>query len=85
MLPHRLADNAHTIHKYRAKKDNSVAEFFAGGILVRNSGPKAALGGGLTFAAFSAVVDMLSLSRETPEYVFPSLALHPIDRHYRED
>jgi len=84
MLPHLLADNT----QYRAKNDiyNSVASgFFAGGILARNSGPKAAFGGGLAFAAFSAVVDMLFLRRETPEYVFPPLTLHPVDRHYRED
>jgi len=54
------------IESYRAKNDisNSVAAgFIAGGILARNSGPKAALGGGLAFAAFSAVIDMF-LRRE---------------------
>lgn len=41
----------------------------AGGVLARNSGPKAALGGGLAFAAFSAAIDLLFMRRETPEYV----------------
>ncbi|KAF5317295.1 hypothetical protein D9611_004014 [Ephemerocybe angulata] len=48
------------IESYRAKNDiyNSVgAGFVAGGILARNSGPKAVLGGGLAFAAFSAAID----------------------------
>lgn len=48
------------IESYRAKNDiyNSVAAgFLAGGILARNSGPKAAFGGGLAFAAFSAAID----------------------------
>lgn len=39
----------------------------AGGVLARNSGPKAALGGGLAFAAFSAAIDLLFMRRETPE------------------
>jgi import inner membrane translocase subunit TIM22 len=58
------------IESYRAKNDiyNSVASgFLAGGVLARNSGPKAAFGGGLAFAAFSAAIDMLFLRRETPE------------------
>jgi len=59
-----------TIESYRAKNDiyNSVcAGFLAGGILARNSGPKASFGGGLAFAAFSAAIDMLFLRRETPD------------------
>jgi mitochondrial import inner membrane translocase subunit TIM22 len=55
--------------QYRAKNDmtNSVAAgFVAGGILARNSGPKAAFGGGLAFAAFSAAIDLF-LRREPPE------------------
>lgn len=58
------------IESYRAKNDiyNSVASgFLAGGVLARNSGPKAAFGGGLAFAAFSAAIDMFFLRRETPE------------------
>ncbi|RDB25432.1 Mitochondrial import inner membrane translocase subunit TIM22 [Hypsizygus marmoreus] len=58
------------IESYRAKNDiwNSVSSgFLAGGVLARNSGPKAAFGGGLAFAAFSAVIDLLFLRRETPE------------------
>ncbi|KJA28920.1 hypothetical protein HYPSUDRAFT_197056 [Hypholoma sublateritium FD-334 SS-4] len=58
------------IESYRAKNDiyNSVsAGFVSGGILARNSGPKAVVGGGLAFAAFSAAIDMLFLRRETPE------------------
>ncbi|KAF8161302.1 Tim17/Tim22/Tim23/Pmp24 family-domain-containing protein [Crassisporium funariophilum] len=58
------------IEGYRAKNDiyNSVgAGFIAGGVLARNSGPKAALGGGLAFAAFSAVIDLAFIRRETPE------------------
>jgi len=54
------------IEGYRAKNDiaNSVAAgFIAGGILARNSGPKAAFGGGIAFAAFSAVIDLF-LRRE---------------------
>lgn len=53
--------------QYRAKNDmvNPVAAgFMAGGILARNSGPKAAFGGGLAFAAFSAAIDLF-LRRET--------------------
>lgn len=58
------------IESYRAKNDiyNPVAAgFLAGGVLARNAGPKAALGGGLAFAAFSAAIDLLFLRRETPE------------------
>ncbi|KZP10672.1 Tim17-domain-containing protein [Athelia psychrophila] len=54
------------IEGYRGKNDmyNSVgAGFFAGGVLARNSGPKAVLGGGLAFAAFSAAIDLF-LRRE---------------------
>ncbi|KAJ7668676.1 mitochondrial import inner membrane translocase subunit TIM22 [Mycena polygramma] len=57
------------IESYRAKTDiyNSVASgFLTGGVLARASGPKAALGGGLAFAAFSAAIDLF-LRRETPE------------------
>ncbi|KAI0724698.1 mitochondrial import inner membrane translocase subunit TIM22 [Fomitopsis betulina] len=49
------------IESYRAKNDmvNPVAAgFLAGGILARNAGPKAAFGGGIAFAAFSAVIDL---------------------------
>ncbi|KAJ3724370.1 mitochondrial import inner membrane translocase subunit TIM22 [Lentinula raphanica] len=58
------------IESYRAKNDiyNSVsAGFVAGGILARNSGPRAVLGGGLAFAAFSAVIDLAFIRREPPE------------------
>ncbi|KAF9485982.1 Tim17-domain-containing protein [Pholiota conissans] len=58
------------IESYRAKNDiyNSVsAGFVSGGILARNSGPKAVVGGGLAFAAFSAAIDLLFLRRDTPE------------------
>ncbi|TFY77762.1 hypothetical protein EWM64_g6249 [Hericium alpestre] len=57
------------MESYRAKNDmvNPVAAgFVAGGILARNSGPKAVLGGGLAFAAFSAAIDLF-LRRETPD------------------
>ncbi|KZV66436.1 Tim17-domain-containing protein [Peniophora sp. CONT] len=57
------------IESYRAKNDmvNPVAAgFLAGGVLARNSGPKAVLGGGIAFAAFSAAIDLF-LRRETPE------------------
>lgn len=43
-----------------------AAGFLAGGILARNAGPKAAVGGGIAFAAFSAAIDLF-LRRETPE------------------
>ncbi|KAJ7582578.1 Tim17/Tim22/Tim23/Pmp24 family-domain-containing protein [Mycena floridula] len=58
------------IESYRGKNDiyNSVGSgFLAGGILARNSGPKAAVGGGLAFAAFSAAIDLFFLRREPPE------------------
>jgi len=58
------------IESYRAKNDiyNSAASgFLAGGILARNSGPKAAIGGGLAFAAFSSAIDIFFLRRETPD------------------
>ena len=54
-------------HQYRARNDmvNPVAAgFMAGGILARKSGPKAVLGGGLAFAAFSAAIDLF-LRRDT--------------------
>ncbi|KAG6332151.1 hypothetical protein ID866_6940 [Astraeus odoratus] len=57
------------IEAYRAKNDivNPVAAgFVAGGILARNSGPKAVIGGGLAFAAFSGVIDLF-LHRESSE------------------
>ncbi|KAF9243173.1 mitochondrial import inner membrane translocase subunit TIM22 [Melanogaster broomeanus] len=57
------------IEGYRAKNDmvNPVAAgFVAGGILARNSGPKAVLAGGLAFAAFSAAIDLF-LRREPAE------------------
>ncbi|EED85330.1 predicted protein, partial [Postia placenta Mad-698-R] len=49
------------IESYRAKNDmvNPVAAgFVAGGVLARNAGPKAVLGGGVAFAAFSAAIDL---------------------------
>lgn len=55
--------------QYRAKTDiaNSVgAGFLTGGVLARASGPKAAFGGGMAFAAFSAAIDLF-MRRETPE------------------
>ncbi|KAF8339405.1 mitochondrial import inner membrane translocase subunit TIM22 [Amanita rubescens] len=57
------------IESYRAKNDiyNSVASgFLAGAVLARNSGPKAAFGGGLAFAAFSTAIDLF-LRREPPD------------------
>lgn len=55
--------------QYRAKNDmvNPVAAgFIAGGVLARNSGPKAVLAGGAAFAAFSAAID-LYLRKEPAE------------------
>lgn len=55
--------------QYRAKNDmtNAVAAgFVSGGILARNSGPKAVLGGAMAFAAFSAAIDLF-IRRETAE------------------
>jgi len=57
------------IESYRAKNDmvNPVAAgFVAGGVLARNSGPRAAFGGGLAFAAFSFAIDLF-LRRETSD------------------
>lgn len=57
------------IEAYRAKNDlvNPVAAgFAAGAILARNAGPKAAIGGGMAFAAFSGAIDMY-FRRETPD------------------
>jgi len=57
------------LYQYRAKNDmvNPIAAgFVAGGVLARNSGPKAAFGGGLAFAAFSAAIDLF-LRREPSE------------------
>ncbi|KZT01448.1 Tim17-domain-containing protein [Laetiporus sulphureus 93-53] len=57
------------IESYRAKNDmvNPIAAgFVAGGVLARNAGPKAAFGGGVAFAAFSAAIDLF-LRRETPD------------------
>ncbi|KXN93201.1 Mitochondrial import inner membrane translocase subunit TIM22 [Leucoagaricus sp. SymC.cos] len=65
-------------NQYRAKNDiwNSVSSgFLAGGVLARNAGPKAAFGGGLVFAAFSAAIDMAFLRREPAEYVFNHLVV----------
>jgi len=45
-----------------------AAGFVTGGILARNSGPRAAFGGGMAFAAFSAAIDLF-MRRETAEYV----------------
>ncbi|ORX36003.1 Tim17/Tim22/Tim23/Pmp24 family-domain-containing protein [Kockovaella imperatae] len=48
------------IEGYRAKNDitNAVsAGFVSGAVLARNSGPKAMLGGGAAFAAFSYAID----------------------------
>ena len=45
---------------------NRTAGFIAGGILARNSGPQAAFGGGVAFAAFSAAIDLF-LRREPAE------------------
>ena len=59
----------HRHPQYRAKNDmvNPIAAgFVAGGVLARNAGPKAAFGGGVAFAAFSAVIDLF-LRRETAE------------------
>ncbi|KAF9061817.1 mitochondrial import inner membrane translocase subunit TIM22 [Rhodocollybia butyracea] len=58
------------IESYRAKNDiyNSVSSgFVAGGILARNSGPRAVVGGGLAFAAFSAIIDLAFIRREPAE------------------
>ena len=55
--------------QYRARNDMTngvLGGFVTGGILARASGPKAAMGGGLAFAAFSAAIEMF-LRRETPE------------------
>ncbi|KAI1791223.1 Tim17-domain-containing protein [Ganoderma leucocontextum] len=57
------------IESYRARNDmvNPVAAgFVAGGILARNAGPRAVVGGGLAFAAFSAAIDLF-LRRETAD------------------
>ncbi|CAE6486439.1 unnamed protein product [Rhizoctonia solani] len=57
------------IEGFRAKNDltNAVsAGFISGAVLARNSGPRAAVGGGLAFAAFSAAIDMF-MRRETAE------------------
>jgi import inner membrane translocase subunit TIM22 len=64
-----ILDLISRVHQYRAKNDmvNPIAAgFVAGGVLARNSGPKAALGGGLAFAAFSAAIDLF-LRREPSE------------------
>ncbi|KIO22659.1 hypothetical protein M407DRAFT_245087 [Tulasnella calospora MUT 4182] len=57
------------IESYRAKNDiyNPIAAgFLSGAILARNSGPTAALGGGVAFAIFSAGIELF-LHRETHE------------------
>ncbi|KAG8813041.1 Mitochondrial import inner membrane translocase subunit tim22, partial [Serendipita sp. 399] len=55
------------IESYRAKNDmtNAIAGgFVTGGILARNSGPRAALAGAVGFAAFSTAIEMF-LRRDT--------------------
>jgi import inner membrane translocase subunit TIM22 len=55
--------------QFRAKNDitNAVAAgFVSGAVLARNSGPRAAAGGGLAFAAFSAAIDLF-MRRESAE------------------
>jgi hypothetical protein len=57
--------------QYRAKNDitNAIAGgFFSGAILARASGPKAMLGGGAAFAAFSGAID-LYLRKAPSEWV----------------
>ncbi len=54
-----------------------AAGFVAGGVLARNAGPKAVLGGGIAFAAFSAAIDLF-LRRETPESVAFPLNWHSL-------
>ena len=57
--------------KYRAKNDinNALsAGFISGAVLARNSGPRAAIAGGLAFAAFSGAIDLF-IRREPAEYV----------------
>ncbi|GAB1523504.1 Mitochondrial import inner membrane translocase subunit tim22 [Rhizoctonia solani] len=57
------------IEGFRAKNDltNAVsAGFISGAVLARNSGPRAAFGGGMAFAAFSAAIDMF-MRRETAD------------------
>lgn len=47
--------------QYRGRVDMVnpvIAGFAAGGLLARASGPKAMVGGGLAFAAFSFAIDM---------------------------
>lgn len=54
------------IEGYRAKNDivnPVVAGLCTGGILARNSGPQAAVGGAVAFAAFSGVIDLLYVPR----------------------
>ncbi|KZO93883.1 Tim17-domain-containing protein [Calocera viscosa TUFC12733] len=65
---HPLTTGVHCM-QYRAKNDitNAVAAgFVSGAILAASSGPRAALGGGLAFAAFSAAIDSY-MRRETKE------------------
>jgi import inner membrane translocase subunit TIM22 len=55
--------------QYRARNDMTngvLGGFVTGSILARASGPKAAMGGGLAFAAFSVAIEMF-VRRETPE------------------
>ncbi|EJD49785.1 mitochondrial import inner membrane translocase subunit TIM22 [Auricularia subglabra TFB-10046 SS5] len=57
------------IESYRAKNDMTnpiAAGFVTGAIISRNSGPRAAFGGGLAFAAFSGAIDLF-MRRETPD------------------
>lgn len=68
-IAHTLRGHLHLRKQYRAKNDmvNPVAAgFIAGGVLARNAGPKAAFGGGVAFAAFSAVIDLF-IRREPSE------------------
>ena len=59
-------DKAGNTLDYRKYSDQLFDILIAGGILARNAGPKAVVGGGLAFAAFSAAIDLF-LRRETAE------------------
>jgi mitochondrial import inner membrane translocase subunit TIM22 len=55
--------------QYRARNDMTngvLGGFVTGSILARASGPRAAVGGGLAFAAFSGAIEIF-LRREAPE------------------
>ncbi|KAB5592772.1 Import inner membrane translocase subunit tim22 [Ceratobasidium theobromae] len=67
------------IEGFRAKNDmvNAVsAGFVSGAILARNSGPRAAVAGGLAFAAFSGAVDLFIRreSSDQPRTALPKVA-----------